>query len=282
MTRAIRFNLVDVFTETAFAGNQLAVFTDARGLSDAQMQALAAEMGFSESTFVLPAEAGGDARIRIFTPTRELAFAGHPVLGSAWVLAGPMQLGVITLETGSGLVPVVLGREGAKIMYAAMTQPIPTVRPFEREAELLAALGVTGSELPVEVYDNGIEHVYVALPSTEAVVALQPDFAALLELTDAGANCFFADGATVTTRMFAPADGVAEDAATGSAAGPFALHLVRHGVVGWGERVTISQGASLGRPSTLYATAHGSAEGGVTAVEVGGSAVVVGRGEIAV
>jgi trans-2,3-dihydro-3-hydroxyanthranilate isomerase len=282
MSRTVRFNLVDVFTDVAFAGNQLAVFTDARALTDAQMQALAAEMGFSECSFVLPPEAGGNARVRIFTPTRELAFAGHPVLGTAYVLGGPMQLGEVVLETGSGLVPVVLERDGALIVFGHMMQPLPSVRPFEREAELLRALGVTGSALPVELYDNGIEHVYVALPSAEAVAGLQPDFAALLEVTEAGANCFHADGATVKTRMFAPADGVPEDAATGSAAGPLALHLARHGVVDWGERVRISQGAELGRPSTLLATAYGSADDGVTAIEVAGSAVVVGRGEIRV
>ena len=282
MTRAVRFNLVDVFTDVAFAGNQLGVFTDSRGLSGEQMQTLAAELGFSECTFVLPPEAGGDARIRIFTPVRELAFAGHPVLGTAYVLGGPMQLGQVVIETGAGLVPVVLERDGATIVFGRMMQPVPTWRPFEREIELLAALGVDRSELPVEIYDNGMEHVYVALPSAEAVAVLRADFAALGEVTDAGANCFFADGALVKTRMFAPVDGVPEDPATGSAAGPLAVHLARHGMIGWGERIRISQGAEIRRPSTLFATALGSNGDGVTAVEVGGSAVVVGRGEIAV
>ncbi len=281
MTTTVRFNLVDVFTDTPLAGNQLGVFTDARGLTDEAMQLLARELGFSECTFVLPATQGGDARIRIFTPTRELSFAGHPVLGTAFVLGGPMQLGQVVLETGAGLVPVVLEREGARIMLGRMSQPIPTWRPFDRAGELLAALGVERSELPVDVYDNGIEHVYVALPSPEAVAALSPDLTRLARLTDAGANCFFARGTQIKTRMFAPADGVAEDPATGSAAGPLAVHLCRHGVVAWGTQVEISQGAELNRPSRLFATAEGSADE-VTRVEVAGSAVVVGRGDLQV
>ena len=139
----------------------------------------------------------------------------------------------------------------------------------------------------MDVYDNGMEHVFVALPSAEAVAGLRPDLARLVEVTTAGANCFFADASEPSrprakTRMFAPADGVAEDPATGSAAGPLAVHLSRHGVVEWGRGIEISQGVELNRPSTLFACAEGSAGGGVTRVEVGGGAVVVGRGEIQV
>ena len=239
-------------------------------------------MGFSECAFVLPPEAGGNARIRIFTPTRELPFAGHPLIGTAYVLGGPMQLGQVVLETGAGLIPVVLEREGARITFARMTQPIPEWRAYEREARLLEVLRIERSELPVDIYDNGMAHIYVALPSAEAVTAVWPDHVALADMTDAGVNCFFADGPNVKTRMFAPADGIPEDPATGSAAGPLALHLARLGVVQWGQEITISQGAELGRPSTLYATAFGSADGGVTSIEVGGTAVVVGRAEIAI
>ena len=287
MTRTVRFNLVDVFTDVPLAGNQLGVFTDARGLASEQMLSIAREIGFSECVFLLPAETGGDARVRIFTPASELAFAGHPVLGAAFVLGGPMQLGQVTIETGAGLVPVTLEREGARLTFGRMSQPIPTWHPFDRAAELLAALGVEASGLPVDVYDNGMEHAYVALPSAEAVASVRPDFAKLEELTAAGASCFFADSSEparprVKTRMFAPADGVAEDPATGSAAGPLAVHLARHGLVEWGREIEISQGAELHRPSTLFACAEGSADGGVTRVEVGGSAIVVGRGELQV
>jgi trans-2,3-dihydro-3-hydroxyanthranilate isomerase len=278
MTRTVRFNIVDVFTDVPMAGNQLAVFTDARGLTTGQMQALANEMHFSESTFVTPPEGGGNARIRIFTPARELPFAGHPVLGTAFVLGGPMQLGRIVLETAGGDIPVWLDRDGAKLTFGRMEQPIPTWEPFARERDLLAALGVERSELPVEVYDNGIRHVFVVVPSAADVAAVRPDLAAIAELAD-GINVLCADGARAKTRNFDPAMGVAEDAATGSAAGPLAVHLARHAIVAWGERVEISQGAEIGRPSTLYATAEGGADG-VTRLEVAGSAVVVGRGEL--
>ena len=274
-----RFVLCDVFTDTALAGNQLAVFTDARGLDTSQMQALAREINFSETVFVLPAEAGGHARLRIFTPVAEVPFAGHPTLGTAFVLAAPMQLVEILLETGSGTVRVRLEREGARLTFGRMEQPLPSVEPFEREAELLRALGVGGSELPIELYDNGFRHVYVALRSPADVAALAPDLAHLSELPAVlGVNCFAGDGRRWKTRMFMPGGGVPEDAATGSAAGPLALHLARHGRVAFGEEIEISQGAEIGRPSTLYARVEGSREQ-VERVEVGGSAVVVARGE---
>jgi trans-2,3-dihydro-3-hydroxyanthranilate isomerase len=275
--RRFRYVLADVFTDTPLQGNQLAVFTDARDLTSEEMQAIARELNLSESVFVFPPESGGHVRIRIFTPALELPFAGHPILGSAFVLGGPLQLVEIRLETGAGIVPVTLEREGARIVFGRMSQPIPSWRPFEREAELLAALGVEGSELPVEVYDLGPTHVYVALPNEAAVAALRPDFQALLPL-EVGANCFAGSGTRWKTRMFAPSHGVNEDPATGSAAGPLAVHLARHGRIAFGEEIEISQGAEIGRPSTLHARVEGEGDR-IDAVEVGGSAVILARGE---
>src|SRR5438876_7270880 len=150
-----RYVLVDVFTDTPLEGNQLAVFTDGRNLSEAQMQALAKELALSETVFVLPAESDGDVRIRIFTPEVELPFAGHPVLGTAFVLGIPLQRTLIRLETGAGTVPVELEREGARIVFGRMEQPVPSWEPFEAPEALLGALGVEGSELPIEAYRNG-------------------------------------------------------------------------------------------------------------------------------
>ncbi len=273
----LEFVIADVFTRTPLQGNQLAVFTDARGLSSDEMQALAKEMNFAESVFVLPPEGEGDARVRIFTPASELPFAGHPVLGTAVVLGGLRGLGVVRLETGLGVVPVALEHEGDGVAFGRMEQPIPDGRPYERAAELLAALGLERSLLPIEAYRNGPLHVYVELESEEAVAALQPDLSALAALPDVGANCFAGSGRRFKTRMFAPALGVPEDAASGSAAGPLAVHLARHGRIPFGEEIEISQGAELGRPSTLYARATGSAER-IERVEVGGAAVVVASG----
>ena len=273
----LRYVVADVFTDRPLAGNQLAVFTDGREVDDETMQALARELNFSETVFVLPPAEGGHARIRIFTPTMELSFAGHPVLGSAFVLAAPLQLGEIRLETGAGVVPVVLEREGARISFGWMSQPIPRWEPFAAADELLALLGVDSS-LPVELYHLGPKHVYVALGSEDEVAALDPDFGALARLTDAGVNCFAGSGTRWKTRMFAPVHGVPEDPATGSAAGPLAIHLVRHGRIGFGEEIEISQGVEIGRPSTLYARAFGEGDR-IDRVEVGGSAVVVARGE---
>jgi trans-2,3-dihydro-3-hydroxyanthranilate isomerase len=274
----LRYVVCDVFTDAPLEGNQLAVFTDARALDDATMQALAREINFSEVTFVLPAEAGGHARIRIFTPLAELPFAGHPTLGTAFVLAGPLQTPELRLETGRGIVPVRLEREENRVVFGRMDQPIPSIQPYEREADLLAALGVEQSELPIELHDNGMRHVYVCLRSEDEVARLQPDLGPLELPPDLGINCFAGSGTRWKTRMFAPGGGIAEDPATGSAAGPLALHLARHDRIGFGEEIEISQGAEIGRPSKLFARAEGTAEN-VERVEVGGSAVIVARGE---
>jgi trans-2,3-dihydro-3-hydroxyanthranilate isomerase len=273
-----RYVVADVFTDRPLEGNQLAVFTDAREIPEELLQPLAREINFSETVFVLPSDTG-HARIRIFTPAAELPFAGHPTLGSAFVLAGPLQADEIRLETGAGVVPVRLEREGPRIVFGRMEQPIPTVEPWPEPDDLLRKLGVDRAELPVEVYDNGMQHVYVVVGSEDEVAALKPDLVALAEHPAAlGVNVSAGSGTRWKTRMFAPSGGVPEDPATGSAAGPLAVHLARHGRIEFGQEIEISQGAELGRPSTLYARTDGSRDR-LERVEVGGSAVVVARGE---
>ena len=274
-----RYVVCDVFTERPLEGNPLAVFTDARGIPEALLQPLARELHLSETVFCYPARAGGHVRIRIFTPDHELPFAGHPVLGSAFVLAAPLQLGEIVLETGVGPVPVRLEREGARIVFGRMVQPVPKIEPFPDPESLLPILGVERATLPVELYDNGPRHVYVALASEAEVAALRPDFQALARLLPRGTtNCFAGAGRRLKTRAFAPGAGVTEDPATGSAAGPLACHLARHGRIAFGEEIEIRQGAEIGRPSVLFARADGTADR-IERVEVGGSAVTVARGE---
>lgn len=276
MAVTLRYVVCDVFTDTPLTGNQLAVFTDARGLDGATMQALALEVGFSESVFVLPPEQDGNVRIRIFTPVTELPFAGHPVLGAAFVLGAPLQLPTIRLETGSGPVAVELDRdEAGKLVFGRMEQPIPKIEPLTEVGPLLRALGVESAALPVERYDNGATHILLALASEAEVVALRPEVAALTPFGATGVNCFAGAGASWKTRMFWP---LGEDAATGSAAGPIACHLARHGLIGWGEDIVLAQGAEIGRPSTLHARAEGG-DGLIDRVMVGGQAVTVARGE---
>jgi trans-2,3-dihydro-3-hydroxyanthranilate isomerase len=269
--------VADVFTDKPLTGNQLAVFTDGRELDDDTMQDLAREMNYSETVFVLPADGDAHVRIRIFTPATELPFAGHPVLGSAFVLGAPLQLGEIRLETGAGVVPVTLEREGARIIFGRMLQPIPKFEPFARAEEIEQLLGIR-SQLPVEAYFLGPTFVYFELSSEEEVAALRPDLGALGRITEYGVYCFAGSGKKWKSRMFAPTSGVAEDPATGSAAGPLGVHLVRHGRISFGDEIEISQGAELLRPSTLYVRVDGSGEN-IERVEVGGSAVVVARGE---
>lgn len=279
-----RYVVADVFTDTPLTGNQLAVFTDAREIPEEYLLSLTREMAFSETVFVYPPDGEGHVRIRIFLPTGEVPFAGHPVLGAAFVLAGPMQLAEVRIETGIGIVPVALERERDRLVFGRMRQPLPSVAPFQAAPQLLAILGLERSELPVELYDNGMPNVYVMLESEKAVAQLAPDLGALAAFQRevmspiGGVNCFAGSGGHWKTRMFSPGDGVPEDPATGSAAGALACHLARHDLIAFGDEIEISQGAELNRPSTLYARADGSAER-IERVEVGGSAVIVARGE---
>jgi trans-2,3-dihydro-3-hydroxyanthranilate isomerase len=273
-----RYFIVDVFTDTPLEGNQLGVFPDAQALSSEQMQCLARELNFSETVFVLPAGGDGDARVRIFTPSRELSFAGHPVLGCAFVVGENLDRDTVRLETGLGLIPIELEREDGRVAFGRMQQVIPAWHSYEREGELLAALGVQRSGLPVVAYANGPLHVYVELESAQAVSRLKPNFTALAQLGRVAANCFAGQGRNWKTRMFAPGEGVLEDPATGSAAGPLAIHLARNGRIAFGEQIEIHQGAEVGRPSVLYARVDGSGER-IDRVEVAGSAVIVAEGE---
>ncbi len=274
-----RYVICDVFTDRPLEGNPLAVFTDARGIPESLLQPLARELHLSETVFCYPARGAGHVRIRIFTPDHELPFAGHPVLGSAFVLAAPLQLPEIVLETGVGPVPVRLERDGPRIVFGRMVQPVPKIEAFPDTAGLLRVLGVERAALPVELYDNGPRHVYVALESEAAVAALQPDMQALARLLPRGTtNCFAGAGRRWKTRAFAPGAGVPEDPATGSAAGPLACHLARHGRIRFGEEIEIRQGAEIGRPSLLFDRVDGTAAA-IERVEVGGSAVTVARGE---
>ena len=274
-----RYAVVDVFTDTPLEGNPAAVITDARGIPDGRMQRIAREFNLSETVFALPAGKGGDARVRIFTPSAELPFAGHPVLGTAVVLGEAGGAQTIRLETGAGVVPVELSRENGRVVSGRMAQPVPAWEPYEQAGELLAAVGVESSGLPVEAYRNGPRHVYVKLASEQAVTLLQPDMGALARLPGIGVGCFAGAGSRWKSRNFAPALGVPEDPATGSAAGPLAVHLARHGRIAFGQEVEISQGAEIGRPSRLYARAAGTADR-IDSVEVAGAAVIVARGEL--
>jgi len=276
--REIPYELCDVFTDRPLAGNALAVFTDADALDGATMQALARETNLSETSFVLrPTSAAVDARIRIFTPTMELPFAGHPTLGTAFVLGARRQRETIKLETGRGIVSVRLNREVGRVGFGWMTQPLPRIEPYGEAAKLLAALGVPGSRLPVELYDNGPHYVFVELATPDEVAALTPDLSRLAALGSTAFSVFARKGPTWKCRVFAPGEGIAEDPATGAAAGPLAVHLARHDRIAFGDEIVIEQGAEIGRPSMLHARARGSRER-LDSVEVGGHAVIVGEG----
>jgi trans-2,3-dihydro-3-hydroxyanthranilate isomerase len=274
------YQVCDVFTDRPLAGNPLAVFTHADQLDAELMQALARELNLSECAFVLRStRADADARVRIFTPKMELPFAGHPILGAAFVLAAPLLAPRrISLETARGNVPVRLAVDANGVGFGWMTQPLPSRKAFEAGALLLAALGVNNSALPLELYDNGPRHVFVELETAAEVAALRPDLVRLAELGSLAISVFARVANGWKTRVFAPGEGIPEDPATGAAAGPFVLHLARHGRVQFGEEVVIHQGAELGRPSTLHARVDGSQER-LERIEVGGNAVLIASGQ---
>ncbi len=178
-----RYVVADVFTDVPLAGNQVAVFTDAREIAEEMLQPLAREMKLSETVFVYPPSAAGNVRVRIFTPALELPFAGHPILGTAFVLAGPLQLVEIRLECDAGVVPVRIERDGSRIVFGWMTQPPFSHEPYADADALLALLGLDTAESPVELYRQGPQHVVVEVASPETVAALRPDFGALEALS---------------------------------------------------------------------------------------------------
>jgi len=303
MTNSKRFVIADVFTEERFGGNQLAVFTDGSGLDSATMQNIAREMNYSETTFLLPPEHGGDYRVRIFTPVHELPFAGHPLVGSAYVVVAERMkqwsepLTSVTLEAGVGPIHVEVRIEGGRLGRSTMTQPLPVVRgSYPDVAGLGKALSLDPSRieqtgLPVETIFNGIAVMIVPVESRAAIENIKIDAGALERISnEVGASTVLAftrdtvlPTSTVHCRVFAPAAGVSEDAATGSANGPLGFYLVRHKLVEAQAttKIVSEQGYEMNRPSLLYIDVDvDSATSEVTAVRVGGGVVIAGRGEI--
>jgi trans-2,3-dihydro-3-hydroxyanthranilate isomerase len=300
--RSYRFLHYDVFTDHLFGGNQLAVFLDGRGLSTDTMQAVAKEMNFSETTFVLPPEAEGtDARVRIFTPAEELPVAGHPTIGTTFALArtGAIAAGrdQIVFGMNIGPVPVALTWTGEDLGFAWMSQGMPTFgdsianRDAVAQALSISPAAITGTGRPVQVVSCGVPFLYVPLTARRAVDNAQLNAAALealLEETGTGAHGVFifsaepgTDRATVYSRMFAPGLGVQEDPATGIASGPLGCYLVKHQIVP-PEKATAMvslQGAKMGRPSHVHISI-GTSDGDITSVRVGGEAVLAGEGTL--
>lgn len=298
----MRYLHLDVFTATRFQGNQLAVFPEPGNLSSETMQAIAQEMAFSESTFILPPDKGGDVKMRIFTPGSELPMAGHPTIGSTFALAieGRIRRGQdqFVFELGVGLTPVSLEWDDQGLSFAWMTQPLPTfgARIDDRPA-LAAAIALEErslmKDLPVQVVSCGVPFIFVPLATRSAVDAVAIDRRALLRVCGAAGvdelPVFFfttepaGDGATVYSRMLAAGLGISEDPATGGASGPLGSYLLHHRVVSPATaRAMVSlQGVAMGRPSRIHISIEGDADR-ITRVRVGGQSVLVGRGELSV
>jgi len=292
----------DVFTSEALVGNQLAVFTDARGLDSAGMQRLAREMNFSESTFILPAEQPDtDIRMRIFTPMNEMPMAGHPTIGSTFALAhtGLIRPGSSRFVFGLniGPVPVDLEWNENALGFAWMTQSTPSFgQVVDDRAAVAATLGLEANDLvpnlPVQEVSCGVPYLFVPLRDRETVDRAASDTAAFRRfMTSARLDLAIflfsievpGSEETVYSRMFAPEFGIIEDPATGSASGPVGCYLVEHGVVNGhaAQRMVSLQGVAMGRRSRIHISVDGG-RGDIRRVRVGGEAVLVGRGELLV
>lgn len=299
MPRSYRYLHYDVFTDHLFGGNQLAVFLDGRGLTDDTMQAIAKEMNFSETTFVLPPETPGtDVRMRIFTPGEEMPMAGHPTIGTTFALAraGVIERGRTHFVFGCniGPVPVTMTWNGGDLGFAWMTQPLPTFgEPIPDPARTAAALSlsptaVAGTGLPVQIVSCGVPFLFVPLTARRAVdnVVVNPGVLdTLFSATGLSPNGVFVFSvepgeprATVYSRMFAPELGITEDPATGAASGPLGCYLVRHRMVqpDKADSMISLQGVKMGRPSHVH-IAIGLQNGEISSVRVGGEAVLAGE-----
>jgi trans-2,3-dihydro-3-hydroxyanthranilate isomerase len=304
----VSFVTCDVFTDRPFTGNPLLVVPDARGLTAAQMQSVAREINYSESTFVLPPNNPAHAYLqRTFVPVKEIPYAGHPTVGTAVVMAalGKMPSAAagapdgavpVTIEVGFGPLRLELLKKGGRVSRVRMEQGKPEwkapVTGDDVKGQIAAALGVPFDalhrDLPPQAVGTGNTFLMVPLASVEAVSSALADARMLnhveRDLGVLGLFFFAFDGARLRARMFAPGAGVPEDPATGSAAGPVAVYLALHGAVPGGVadgrgRFTIDQGVEMGRPSELDATVL--LDGGRPAgVRVEGSAVLVMRGEL--
>ena len=286
---------VDVFTDRVFGGNPLAVVLDGRGLDDPIMQAIAREMNLSETTFLLPSTLPGcAARVRIFTPAREVQFAGHPTVGTAWVLATQGRLGGASqaaLEEGIGPVAVTLEGDPSRPRFVWMRHRDAVLGPeMPARAAVAAALGLDASRLvphaPICIGSTGSPFLYVPLRDRDAVDAAVFDVGAMRravgETPLPGVFVFAPEPAGAYSRMFAPhTSGVPEDPATGSASGPLGAYLVTHALVEGGDRVTLvsEQGTSMGRRSLVHIRLRAGG-GRVTDIEVGGSVVPVLEGRL--
>lgn len=308
--RRYRFVQVDVFTDRMFGGNQLAVFPEAEGLTEAEMGAIAREMNYSESTFVLPPQdADALCRVRIFTPSIELPFAGHPVVGTAFVLAADGRItaapadaelggqGRARLELGVGTLAVDVEFVAGRPHFVWMTQPVPHFAPWSGDPErMAAAIGVPREALdsgrfPVTWGSAGVPFLFVGLRSAAALAAAHPTWelgAVLAEAGETGAYLFTTEGLDAAhaarARLFAPGVGISEDAATGSAAGPLAVFLLERGQIQPGTdlvaRAALEQGIEMGRPSQIHVELTNTASQ-VTGVRVGGRVVPVAEGMLA-
>jgi trans-2,3-dihydro-3-hydroxyanthranilate isomerase len=299
--RKLQYRIVDVFTDRMFGGNPLAVFLDGRGVSDTEMQALAREMNLSETTFILPPDdPANDFRVRIFTPGRELPMAGHPTIGTAFVLARERmvpaggEIVTIRLEEKVGLIPVRLEMKDGTPDKIWMTQPRPAFGPvFPNAAAVAEMLGIDPADirndLPIEVVSCGMPFLFVPVRdlATMRRLSFNRDLSRRtlesLEVSEVFAFAMEVEnaGSTVHSRMFAPELGVPEDPATGGASGPLGSYLVRHGVVSAQPKASIvsEQGIEMGRPSFIHIEITQEANE-ITQVKVGGQTVFVGAGEI--
>jgi trans-2,3-dihydro-3-hydroxyanthranilate isomerase len=289
--RRLTFVQLDVFTSKPLEGNQLAVFEDGTSLSDDEMQRIAKETNFSETTFVLPREAAIEAergvRVRIFTPQEELPFAGHPTLGTATYLRGDTRKSQVNLELNVGKIPVTFEDRGPGPAFGEMTQQDPEFGRIHSAAAMARITGLAPEDfrqdVPIQTVSTGLFFTIVPVKTLKKLQSMRFDATAANEYlaTSDAKFLYFVSTETVDPKARLHARMIfyaGEDPATGSAAGCTAAWMAKYGISASGERVLIEQGLEAKRPSQLYVSAEREGER-VKNVRVGGHAVVVARGE---
>lgn len=280
------YYIVDAFSSQPFQGNPVAVFLNTASMSSCVMQKIAQEMNLSECVFIntvnnVPSIMEPEIEVQIFTPVNELPFAGHPLIGAAFVVNLEYGFNNFKFKTEQGDIQIEVDKK-EDIGYVRMLQPIPTWTPFKYSEDLKHALSISTTLLPIDTYSNGPNHTIVVCKTVDQLANIKPSFEKLMCFTDQAINCCAMEVGSPQrwrNRMFSPAYGVLEDAATGSAAGPIAIHAMRFGLIPENSRLVIKQGVEMGRNSRMEISIAG-APSALERITLAGNVVLVAKGEM--
>ena len=281
MSKGHDFVLIDAFSSIPLIGNPVAIFFDADDLSDKIMQQIAMEMHLSEVTFIRKPLRGGTINVKIFTPVNELPFAGHPLIGTAHAYLDRIELDEALFETQVGTIKVWREQDADGHSLISMFQPFPRQVAFNNQDQVLAALKLTSNPTPICLYVNGPRHLIVHITTVSDLFSIKPNYDALSTFPDMAINCFSIENDIVYSRMFSPAYGVIEDAGTGSAAGPLAIHCINYNLMQNNNQIIIEQGHLLGKRCVMKVKVQHSSLNSKNVI-LSGETSMVGAGHLVI